>query len=140
MELIPIGEAAHRLGLRPSALRYYDERGLVRPRTRQGGRRMYGHDELRRLAFIKIALRLGIPLGTAAAILDAPGLHWRETVRGHLTTLDSLIAQAKGARAFLTHALDCPRPHPTQDCPTMIDALDQLVYGAPVEDLREQYV
>jgi MerR family regulatory protein len=36
MELIPIGEAAALLGLSTSALRYYDERGLVRPSGRQG--------------------------------------------------------------------------------------------------------
>jgi hypothetical protein len=56
-----IGEAAGRLGLRPSALRYYDEQGLVAPRARQAGRRMYGPAELRQLAFLKIAHRLGIP-------------------------------------------------------------------------------
>lgn len=62
---IPIGQAAERLGLNPSALRYYDERGLVRAPTRRAGRRMYGRDELRRLAFIKIAQQLGLPLETS---------------------------------------------------------------------------
>ena len=67
MDLIPIGEAAARLALSTSALRYYDERGLVRPQVRRGGRRMNGSEELRRLAFIKVAHRLGLPLQTAAA-------------------------------------------------------------------------
>ena len=61
MDVIPIGEAAARLGLTASALRYYDERGLVCPQVRRGGRRMYGPEELRRLAFIKLAHRLGLP-------------------------------------------------------------------------------
>jgi DNA-binding transcriptional MerR regulator len=61
MDLIPIGEAATRLGLSTSALRYYDERGLVCPHVRRGGRRMYGSEELRRLAFIKLAHQLGLP-------------------------------------------------------------------------------
>jgi DNA-binding transcriptional MerR regulator len=139
VELIPIGEAARRLGLRTSALRYYDQRGLVRPRTRQGGRRMYGPDELRRLAFITIALRLGIPLDTAAAILDAPGPRWRDAVREQLSTLERLIALTQGAQTFLTHALDCPAERPTRDCPTMTAALDLLVAGAPVDHLRERY-
>ena len=47
------------------------KRGLVRPQVRRGGRRMYGSEELRRLAFIKLAHRLGLPLQTAAAVLDA---------------------------------------------------------------------
>jgi hypothetical protein len=57
MDLIPIGQAADRLGLSPSALRHYDERGLVSPFSRHAGRRMYGPEVLRRLAFIKIAQR-----------------------------------------------------------------------------------
>ncbi|MGH3694213.1 MAG: MerR family transcriptional regulator [Pseudonocardiaceae bacterium] len=52
MDLISIGQAADRLGLNPSALRYYDERGLVTPAARRAGRRVYGLEELRRLAFI----------------------------------------------------------------------------------------
>jgi DNA-binding transcriptional MerR regulator len=40
MGLVSIGEAARILGLNPSALRYYDERGLLRPATRQAGRRV----------------------------------------------------------------------------------------------------
>lgn len=139
MDLIPIGEAAQRLGLRTSALRYYDERGLAPARTRQGGRRMYGPDELRRLAFIQIALRLGIPLQTAAAIFDAPGPRWRDAVREHLATLDHLIELAHGAQTFLTHALECPAERPTRDCPNMLEALDLLVAGAPMDRLREQY-
>jgi DNA-binding transcriptional MerR regulator len=54
------------LGLNPSALRYYDECGLVSPAARRSGHRVYGPEELRRLAFIKIAQRLGLPLSTAA--------------------------------------------------------------------------
>jgi DNA-binding transcriptional MerR regulator len=70
-----IGQAAERLGLKPSALRYYDERGLVSVPVRRAGRRMYGPDELRRLAFIKIGQRLGLPLDTAAEVFDAPGVN-----------------------------------------------------------------
>ena len=139
VELIPIGEAAHRLGLRASALRYYDERGLVTPRSRRGGTRMYGPDELRRLAFLSIAHRLGIPLDTAAAVLDAPGPDWRSAVRDQLHQLDRLLDQVRGAQTFLEHALDCPTEHPARDCPTMTAALDRLLTGISVEQLgREQ--
>ena len=53
MELVPIGEAARMLKVNASALRYYEERGLVKPACRVNGRRMYGRAELRRLAFEK---------------------------------------------------------------------------------------
>ncbi|MFD2348767.1 MerR family transcriptional regulator [Nonomuraea ferruginea] len=64
-EFIPIGEAARMLGMNASALRYYEERGLVPPAGRRQGRRVYGRDELRRLVFLQSAQRLGIPLDTA---------------------------------------------------------------------------
>lgn len=83
---------------------------------------MYGPDQLRRLAFIKIAQRLGLPLDTAAAVLDAPGPQWRHTVRQQIAELDHVIAQARGAQTFLTHALSFPTNHPARECTTMIAA------------------
>jgi DNA-binding transcriptional MerR regulator len=120
MNLIPIGQAADRLGLSPSALRYYDERGLVSPPERQAGRRMYGPEELRRLAFIKIA-------------------QWRQTVRQQIAELDQVIAQARGAQTFLTHALNCPTNHPARECATMIATLDRLVDGIAVDQLVAEH-
>ena len=139
MNLISIGDAADRLQMSPSALRYYDERGLVCPRARRAGRRMYGPDELRRLAFIKITQRLGLPLDTAAAVLDAPSPQWREIVRRQIAQLDEVIAQARGAQIFLTHALQCPTDHPARECATMMRALDRLVDGMPVEQLAAEH-
>jgi DNA-binding transcriptional MerR regulator len=139
MDLIPIGRAAARLGLSTSALRYYDERGLVCPPVRQAGRRMYGSEELRRLAFVKIAHRLGLPLETAAAVLDAPGPQWRQTVREQIAALDDMIAQARAAQDFLTHAMSCPTDHPARQCATMIAALDRLVDGATLDELAAEH-
>lgn len=139
MDVIPIGEAAARLGMTPSALRYYDDRGLVRPQARRAGRRMYGPDELRRLALLKIFHGLGLPLDAAAAVLDAPSEQWRETVREQITDLDRVIARARGAQRFLTHALHCPADHPARECPTMTGALDRLVDGMSVEQLADEH-
>lgn len=139
MDLVPIGEAAARLGLSTSALRYYDERGLVRPAQRRAGRRMYGADDLRRLAFIKIFHQLGLSLDTAAAVLDAPGPRWREVVREQIDQLDEVIRQAQGAQQFLTHAMQCPTEHPARECPTMTSALDKLVDGMTVAQLAEEH-
>jgi DNA-binding transcriptional MerR regulator len=139
MDLIPIGQAAARLGLSASALRYYDDRGLVCPPARRAEQRMYGSEELRRLAFVKIAHRLGLPLDTAAAVLDAPGPQWRQTVREQIAELDEVIAQARGAQMFLTHALNCPTEHPARECATMIAALDRLVEGTTVDELAAEH-
>jgi DNA-binding transcriptional MerR regulator len=134
MTLIPIGQAAAQLGLSTSALRYYDDRGLVSP-VRQRGQRMYGVDELRRLAFIKIAQHLGVPLQTAAAVLDTPGQTWRPIVAEQIAELNRIIAQAQLAKDFLTHALHCPADHPARQCPTMTAALDSLVNGTTIDQL-----
>lgn len=136
----PISEVARRLGLRASALRYYDERGLVTPSRRSGGRRWYGRAELRRLALVKIAQRIRIPLDAVGAILDAPDPEWRSNVREQIALVDELIEQAKGARLFLQHALECPSERPARDCPSMVAALDHLLDGGSMEQLRrEQY-
>jgi DNA-binding transcriptional MerR regulator len=139
MDAISIGEAAARLRMRPSALRYYDDRGLVRPVARRAGKRMYGPQEMRHLAFLKIAHRLGLPLDAAAEVLDAPSEQWRATIRDQIAELDRVIAQARGAKEFLTHALNCPTEHPARECATMIGALDRLVDGATVEQIAEQH-
>jgi DNA-binding transcriptional MerR regulator len=138
MTLIPIGQAAARLGLSASALRYYDDRGLVTP-ARERGRRMYGPDELRRLAFIKIAQHLGVPLQTAAAVLDTPGRMWRPIVDEQIAELDRVIQQARLAQDFLTHALRCPADHPARQCPGMIAALDGLVNGTTIDQLAADH-
>lgn len=140
MDLIPIGQAAGQLGLATSTLRYYDERGLVSPRTRRGGRRMYTSEELRRLAFLKLANRLGIPLAAAAVVLDAPSPQWRQTAREQIVELEELVAQAQAARTFLTNALECPTDHPATQCSVMIRALDRLIAGTPVEELGAEYI
>jgi DNA-binding transcriptional MerR regulator len=139
MDLIPIGRAAACLGMSTSALRYYDERKLVCPSARRAGKRMYSAEQLRRLAFIKIVNRLGLPLQTAAAVLDAPGPQWRETLRQQIAELDQLIAQAQTAQTFLAHALNCPTEHPARECATMIATLDRLVAGTPIDRLGAEH-
>ena len=100
---------------------------------------MYGSKELRRLAFVKIAHRLGLPLDTAAAILDAPSPQWREIVREQIVELGEVIARARAAQSFLTHALNCPADHPARECLTMIAALDRLVEGSTVDQLAAEH-
>lgn len=135
MEHIPIGEAASRFGLNPSALRYYEERGLVPPAGREHGRRVYGLEQLRRIAFVHIAQRLGIRLEVAAAVLDQPRENWQPSMRRQIQQLDDLITRAQAARRFLTYALDCPAEHPARECPHLLEVLNELVGGTPFEQL-----
>ncbi|MFU8854618.1 MerR family transcriptional regulator [Micromonospora sp. SL1-18] len=126
-DLVPIGEAARRLGLNTSTLRYYEERGLVRPVTRRHGSRMYGPQEIRRLAFVRAAQRLGMALDDIAVILSGPSARWRDVVRGQVRALDEQIERAGAAREFLGHALRCPSEHPVDECPHLGEVLDRQV-------------
>jgi len=137
MELITIGDAAQMLALNTSALRYYEDRGLVTP-ERRGGKRMYNREQLRRLAFIQLMQRLGIRLDAASAVLDEPGDQWRGVVREQIGAIDDLIARANGARDFLEHALACPADHPVDQCPHMIEVLDKRLGGVTIEELAAE--
>jgi DNA-binding transcriptional MerR regulator len=137
MELVTIGEAAQVLELNTSALRYYEDRGLVTP-ERRGGKRMYSRKHLRRLAFIQLMQRLGIRLDAASAVLDEPSDQWRDVVREQIAAIEELIARANGARDFLEHALACPADHPVDECPHMIAALDKRLDGLTIEELAAQ--
>ena len=137
MELVTIGEAAQMLALNTSALRYYEDRGLVTP-ERRGGKRMYSREHLRRLAFIQLMQRLGIRLDAASAVLDEPSDQWRGVVRGQIAAIEDLIARANGARDFLEHALACPADHPVDQCPHMIEVLDKRLDGLTIEELAAE--
>lgn len=57
-----VGDVARRSGVAVSALHFYERKGLIRSQRNAGNQRQYARDVLRRLAIIRIALRLGIPL------------------------------------------------------------------------------
>lgn len=134
-ELIGIGEAAAMLGVRTSTLRYYEERGLLQPAERRRNRRMYGPEQLRRLAFIHAVARLGISLDAASAVLHRSSGEWRDALRGQVAELDGLIGRATAAREFLQHALDCPADHPVDECPHLITILDRRLAGTSPEEI-----
>jgi DNA-binding transcriptional MerR regulator len=104
--LVPIDEVARRLGLRASAIRYYEERGLVEPVSRRSGRRWYGPSEIRRLAVIlywqEYALmsldEIGDILGGSSSTRD-----WAEIVHGRSDALGEQMARMEEAREFLVH-------------------------------------
>ncbi|MFG1947826.1 MerR family transcriptional regulator [Nonomuraea sp. NPDC048826] len=138
-EFIPIGEAARMLGMNASALRYYEERGLAPSAGRRQGRRVYGREELRRLVFLQSAQRLGIPLDTAGAVLEAPGEQWRATVEERIGELEELIERARTAREFLRHALECPAEHPVRECPFLREMLDRMLAGLTLEQVAAEH-
>jgi DNA-binding transcriptional MerR regulator len=137
--LISIGEAARILGMNTSALRYYEERGLIAPAARHGGRRMYDTDQLRRLALVQIMQQLGIPLDAAGSILDESSDVWREHLSEQLQHLDDLIARATLAREFLARAQRCRADHPVAQCPKLGGIIDRRLSGVSFDQLVREH-
>ncbi|MBX7269645.1 redox-sensitive transcriptional activator SoxR [Micromonospora sp. Llam7] len=70
-ESLTIGQLAARSGVAQSALRYYERLGLIRADRTGGNQRRYHRGELRRVAFIRIAQQVGIPLAEIRSALDS---------------------------------------------------------------------
>lgn len=68
-DLIPIGEMARRTGLSVSAIRFYEDKGLIEPIRSTGNQRRFLRSDIRRLSFILIAQQLGLSLGEIDAIV-----------------------------------------------------------------------
>jgi MerR family transcriptional regulator, redox-sensitive transcriptional activator SoxR len=66
---LTIGELARRSGLATSALRYYERIGLIRAVRTSGNQRRYPREELRRVAFVRVAAQIGVPLEEIRATL-----------------------------------------------------------------------
>jgi DNA-binding transcriptional MerR regulator len=119
-QLVPIDEASRVLGLRASAIRYYEQRGLVQPAARRAGRRWYGPDQLRQLAIIRYWQQSAMmSLDQIADMLAGPssGRRWNEAIEEHIDTLDQQIEQMQTARGHLEHLLSHHRDSSPDGCP-----------------------
>lgn len=107
---LTIGEVARRAGLRTSAIRYYEERGLLRPAERINGIRRYDERALERLAVIELAKEAGFRLDEIEQLLAHAGSereHWRAMAEGKLAEVELLIARAEVMRRTLRSSLEC---------------------------------
>ena len=66
---LTVGQVAERSGVAVSAIHFYEAKGLIRSRRNAGNQRRYTRDALRRVAVIKVAQRIGVPLASIAAAL-----------------------------------------------------------------------
>jgi MerR family redox-sensitive transcriptional activator SoxR len=108
-----IGELASQVGLRTSALRYYESLGILGPVRRVSGRRDYGPDALNTLRLLLAAQRAGFTLAEARSLLgfladrQRSPERWRDMARGKLEQLDASIERLQAARLTLADALGC---------------------------------
>ena len=119
-----IGELARRAGLRASAIRYYEEIGLMQPPERASGQRRYGKDAFQRLSVIGAAQRVGLSLAEIRALLEADDRgagsgRLQDLARRKLPEVDALIEHARLVRGWLEAAADCECPS-LEDCPLFV--------------------
>ena len=113
-EELTIGEAASRIGIATSALRFYEQHGLISSRRTAGGQRRYARDVLRRVAFIRAAQSVGLKLAEIRESLDelpddrAPTKdEWEEFAAQWRPRLDRQIAVLEAIRDKLSACIGC---------------------------------
>ncbi len=113
LTLLTIGEVARRADMRTSAIRYYEEAGLLPEPERVGGKRRYEEGILRRLALIAGAKRAGFTLGEIRTLLHGfstgtgAAERWQALASEKLVEVDEAIAQLRETRELLEEALRC---------------------------------
>jgi DNA-binding transcriptional MerR regulator len=133
--LLPIGELAARTGVAVTALRYYDELGLVRPRARASGQRRYAESAVRAVGVVLFLRDVGFSLGEIAELTGdaARPDRWAEVIDRKLVEVTEQQHRLSVARTALEHARDCPAEHPSR-CPRFWSIIDAVVDGASVEE------
>lgn len=112
--VISIGELAQRSGVATSAIRFYEEQGLIGSTRTAGRQRQYGRDTLRRLGFIRAAQAVGLNLSDIRAALDTlPGQRtptkqdWERLSRSWQPLLTERIDRLVALRDRLASCVGC---------------------------------
>jgi MerR family transcriptional regulator, redox-sensitive transcriptional activator SoxR len=113
-ELLTIGEVAQRSGVAASALRFYEERGLIESERAGSGHRRYPRPVLRRIAFVVFAQRIGLTLEEIGAELAKLPPHrapnrrdWSRLSATWTARIDERIAELQRLRSGLTECIGC---------------------------------
>ncbi|WP_248963268.1 redox-sensitive transcriptional activator SoxR [Sphaerisporangium perillae] len=111
---LTVGELSERSGVPASALRFYERQGLIHSHRTAGNQRRYTRDSLRRVAFIRVSQRVGIPL---AMIREVLGLlpeertptraDWARVSQCWRDDLNTRIKQLEQLRDRLTDCIGC---------------------------------
>ncbi|RAJ46911.1 MerR family redox-sensitive transcriptional activator SoxR [Kitasatospora sp. SolWspMP-SS2h] len=111
---LAIGEVSARTGVAVSALRFYEELGLIASERDGRGRRHYPRHMLRRIALVSVAKRIGVPLEDVRAVfadvpLDRPPSHqeWQRASRGWKRRLEERRQTIERLEAELTGCIGC---------------------------------
>ena len=113
-ELLTIGEVAARSGVATSALRFYEERGLISSERASSGHRRFNRPVIRRVAFIVFAQRVGLSLDeiggscrSCRPTASRPGRTGRSCPRAWSSRIDERIAELERLKEGLTECIGC---------------------------------
>ena len=113
-ELLTIGETARRSGVAASALRFYEERGLISSERASSGHRRFNRPVIRRVAFIVFAQRVGLSLdeiGDELSKLPADRVptrqDWAKLSTSWSSRIDERIAELERLKEGLTECIGC---------------------------------
>ena len=113
-DLMTITEVSRRSGVASSALRFYEERGLIRSERAGSGHRRYSRAVLRRIAFVVFAQRIGMTLDEVGAELAKlprdrvpEGSDWAKLSSAWVGRIDERIDELRRLRAGLTGCIGC---------------------------------
>lgn len=136
MPQLTISQVARQVGLQPSAIRYYEQIGILLPAQRIGGQRRYDASVLHRLAVIQQARRTGFSLDEIRELFfgfkeaTSASLRWQKLSRKKLEELDTLLVQITTMQRLLRKMMDC----------CSCDTLDQCGKGIFRSGLTERPV
>lgn len=119
MKFLDIGEVSARSGVRPSALRYYEDVGLISSVTRHGLRRQFPPEVLLQLKLIAMGKTAGFSLDEIAEMFGkngAPDLP-RAALHQRADEIDRQIRELTALRDTMRHVAECPAPS-HMECPT----------------------
>jgi DNA-binding transcriptional MerR regulator len=119
MKQLDIGDVAALSGIRPSALRHYEEMGLIAPISRHGLRRQYGPEVLLQLKLIAMAKSAGFSLAEMTGMLSRDGVPDlpRDVFVHKAEDIDRRIAELATMRDTLRHIAQCSAPSHLE-CPS----------------------
>lgn len=126
-----IAEVAKRSGVPASALRFYEEKGLIASVGRQGLRRRFAPAVLDQLALIALGQAAGFSLEAIATMFSPDGKTSidRRMLAAKADEIDATIKRLKAMRQGLRHAAVCPAPSHAE-CPTFQRLLKQAAAGS----------